>query len=222
MISGLKLFGPNGRVVREFEPAFTTGYEIAAPAAGTRVHRPSLRRPRAPQPHGAARRLGERDALPAARRRTLGRGGSRPAISTRRHAAHRAIRTASGVVQVDERLGADTVTTRFERDALGRIQRRDRRRGQHDQLRPRRPGPGAGSSCTPTRARARPCSTTPATRRRAPTRAARSVATTYDGANRPLTETLTDAAGRVEERVTLSLRRSVAEVPRGSRPRSAS
>ena len=34
VISGLKLFGPNGRVVREFEPAFTTGYEIAAPPAG--------------------------------------------------------------------------------------------------------------------------------------------------------------------------------------------
>src|SRR5206468_466094 len=34
LTSGLKIFGPNGRVVRELEPAFTMGFELEAPEAG--------------------------------------------------------------------------------------------------------------------------------------------------------------------------------------------
>ncbi|HKZ75970.1 MAG TPA: RHS repeat-associated core domain-containing protein, partial [Actinomycetota bacterium] len=118
--SGQKEFGVRGQVVREYDPAFTTGFDLVAPAGRYTQHRYDAlgRAYRSILPDGSVaeqryssftvERWDAEDLDPA----------------SPHHGTPRIDRlTAVGVVEVEERLGARAVVTRFDRDALGRVAR---------------------------------------------------------------------------------------------------
>jgi RHS repeat-associated protein len=199
LTSGLKLFGPNGRVVRELEPVFTEGYELTDPPSSLpfTTHR--------------------YDALGRARQTVLPDGS---ATETRyaplvvehwdaedldpqsRHANTPRIERFNGlgVARVDEQLGSTILSTQFNRDALGRIWQVVDAAGNtttydFDGLGRLRglTHPDAGKTTSVFDDSGNLASTVDA-------RGA-TVSSTYDALNRPLTETLTGAHGQVEDRV---------------------
>jgi RHS repeat-associated protein len=116
--SGLKDFGPLGGVIREYESQFTDGYDIAAPATRFTEHRYDAlgRRTHSLLPDGSASEhrfspfaveLWDAEDLDPA---------------SPHHATPRTERlTALGLVQIEERLGSQTLVTKLGRDPLGRI-----------------------------------------------------------------------------------------------------
>jgi RHS repeat-associated protein len=198
--SGLKIFGPNGRVVREFEPTFTSGFDLVDAPKGLAftAHRYDAlgRQFRSVLPDGTASETryaplrvehwDAEDLDPRSKHKDTPRVEHLNAL---------------GIAQVDEDLGGKILETQFERDALGRITTvldAALNTTTHDfdglgRLRGiTHPDAGkitnvyddAGNLTTRTDARKA------------------TVVTTYDAVNRPTTETLTDAAGKVEETVT--------------------
>jgi RHS repeat-associated protein len=198
--SGLKVFGPNGRVVRELEPSFATGWVLPDSAAGTvfSSHRYDAlgRRTRSVLPDGSASETryapfraehwDAEDLDPAS-----------PHAGTPR-VEHE---SALGTIETDETLGGRLIATSFQRDALGRLAGvvdaagntttyvrdglgRLTSRLHPDAGRTTFVYDDAGNEVLQTDARGA------------------TVATTFDGINRPLTETLTNAAAKVEESVT--------------------
>jgi RHS repeat-associated protein len=199
LTSGLKVFGPNGRVVRELEPTFTTGFALTAPRAGVpfTAHRYDAlgRKRRTVLPDGSATET-RFAPLTVEHWDAEDLDPKSPHVNTPRTERL----NGRGVAQVDERLGELTVSTKFDRDALGRLWR---------------VVDGAGSATTYTfdgldRVRSLVHPDAGETKSvfddagnlltRTDARGATTTAT-YDGLNRPLTETLTGASGRVEERV---------------------
>jgi RHS repeat-associated protein len=200
LTSGLKVFGPGGRVVRELEPAFTTGFALAAPP---------------PRSAFTAHRY---DALGRVDRTVLPDGSAAetrfaPLVTEHwdaedldpksPHANTPRIERSNGagIAQVDERLGATVLSTKLERDALGRIGRvvdaagntttydfdglgRVREVDHPDAGKTTYVYDDAGNLTARTDARGA------------------TVTATHDGINRPVTEALTNAHGEIEERVT--------------------
>jgi RHS repeat-associated protein len=116
--NGQKEFGALGRVVREYEPQFTDGYDLAEPSAKYTAHAYDAlgREVRTVLPDGSVteRRYAPlsveywdaEDLDPAS-----------PHVNTPRTEKLNAL----GVAQVEERLGQRSLVTRFDRDAKGRI-----------------------------------------------------------------------------------------------------
>jgi RHS repeat-associated protein len=200
LTSGLKVFGPGGRVVREFEPAFTTGFALTAPPAGLAftAHRYDAlgRASRTVLPDGSAT---ETRFAPL----SVERWDAEDLDPKSPHANTPRIERSNGagIVQVDERVGSTVLSTKFDRDALGRIWQVVDPAGStttydFDGLGHVRSltHPDAGKT---TNGYDDAGNLTSRTDARGAT-----VTTTHDGINRPLTETLTNAGGEVEERVT--------------------
>jgi RHS repeat-associated protein len=197
--TGVKVFGPGGRIVREIDPFFSTGFGLTQPPAGalfTAYRYDALgRRTRAVLPDGSATET-RYGPLSVEHWDAEDLDPRSPHAGTPR--VERS--TGVGVVEVEERLGETTVTTSFERDGLGRV---------------RRVVDGAGNVTTYDRdgaGRVRAVNHPDAGRseteyddagnaiKRSDARDA-TVLATYDGVNRPLTETLVSAAGVVEQRI---------------------
>jgi RHS repeat-associated protein len=200
LTSGLKVFGPNGRVVRELEPAFTEGFALGAPRASLAftAHRYDAlgRVTRSVLPDGSA---SETRFAPL----VVERWDAEDLDPRSAHAGTPRIERANalGVTQVDERLGQAVITTKFLRDPLGRLHQivdaanntttytfdglgRVRELVHPDAGKTTTTYDDAGNVLTRTDARKA------------------TVTASYDGANRLLTETLTAANGHVEERIT--------------------
>lgn len=199
LTSGLKIFGPNGRVVRELEPAFTMGFELSAPSAGSAftAHRYDAlgRRSRTVLPDGSTTET-RYAPLVVERWDAEDLDPKSPHANTPRVERSNAL----GVVQVDEQLGATILSTRFNRDALGRIWQvvdatgsttsyvfdglgRVRELTHPDAGKTTSVFDDAGNLTSRTDARGA------------------TVTYTFDGINRPLTESLANAKGEVEEKV---------------------
>jgi RHS repeat-associated protein len=199
LTSGVKVFGPGGRIVRELDPFFSTGFDLTQPPAGalfTAYRYDALgRRIRAVLPDGAATET-RHAPLSVAHWDAEDLDPRSPHAGTPRVERM----NGTGVVEVDERLGETTVTTTFERDGLGRIRRivdgagnvttydrdgagRVRAVTHPDAGRTATAYDDAGNVITRTDARGA------------------TVRATYDGVNRPLTETLVSAAGVVEQQI---------------------
>jgi RHS repeat-associated protein len=197
--SGLKIYGPNGRVVREFEPTFTTGFDLPGPPAGlafTAHHYDALgRRDRSVLPDGSATetrygplRVEHWDAEDLDPRS--------PHVNTPRVEHLNAL----GIFQVDENLEQRTIATQFLRDAFGRITRVVDATGSLTSY--AFDGLGRPNALTHPDAGLTTYEYDDAgnlTSRR-DARGATAV-TTYDGVNRPETETLTAAGGHLEEKI---------------------
>jgi RHS repeat-associated protein len=200
LTSGLKVFGPNGRVVRELEPAFTTDFALGATPAGLAftAHRYDAlgRATRTVLPDGA---VTETRFAPL----VVEHWDAEDLDPKSPHANTPRIERSNGrgVVQIDERLGSAVLSTKLDRDALGRIWQVVDAAGnattygfdglsrvvalEH---------PDAGKTTSVYDDAGNLTSRTDA-------RGA-TVTSTHDGVNRPVTETLTNAQGVVEERVT--------------------
>ena len=199
LTSGLKLFGPNGRVVRELEPAFTMGFDLTAPPAGLAftAHRyDSLGRPnRSVLPDGSAT---ENRYAPL----VVEHWDAEDLDPKSPHANTPRVERSNGlgIAQVDEQLGSTILSTKFNRDALGRTWQVVDAAGStttytFDGLGRVRglTHPDAGKTTSLFDDAGNLTSHTDA-------RGA-TVTSTFDGVNRPLTETLTSANGKVEEQV---------------------
>jgi len=116
--SGQKEFGPLGRVVREYEPQFTDGYQLAAPATKHTAHAYDAlgREVRTVLPDGS---ITERRHAPLAIEYWDAEDldPASPHANTPRTERLNAL----GVAQVEERLGQRSLVTRFDRDAKSRI-----------------------------------------------------------------------------------------------------
>lgn len=199
LTSGLKVFGPNGRVVRELEPVFTMGFDLPPPASGIAftAHRyDALGRPsRSVLPDGSAT---ETRYAPL----VVEHWDAEDLDPKSPHANTPRIERSNGlgVTQVDEQLGATIVSTKFNRDTLGRIWQvidaagsattyvfdglgRVRELTHPDAGKTTNVFDDAGNLTSRTDARGA------------------TVTSAFDGINRPLTETLTSAKGEVEEKV---------------------
>jgi RHS repeat-associated protein len=199
LTSGLKMFGPNGRVVREHEPMFTAGFDLTSPKPGLgfTAHRYDAlgRASRSILPDGS---VTETSYAPL----VVEHWDAEDLDPKSPHANTPRVERSNGlgVVQVDEQLGSTILSTRFNRDALGRIWQVVDAAGStttytFDGLGRVRDldHPDAGKT---TSAFDDAGNLTSRTDARGAT-----VASTFDGVNRPLTETLTDAKGGVEERI---------------------
>jgi RHS repeat-associated protein len=209
--SGLKIYGPSGRVVREFEPTFTTGFDLPQPPAGLAftAHRYDAlgRRDRSVLPDGSATetrhgplRVEHWDAEDLDPRSTH---ANTPRVE---HL------NAVGICQVDENLGQRILSTRFLHDGLGRITGVTDAAGNLTSY--AFDGLGRLTALTHPDAGLTKYDFDDAgnlTSRRDARGA--TVVTTYDGVNRPEGETLTDASGRVEEKVAYHYDDPSAEFP---------
>lgn len=198
LTSGLKVFGPGGRVVRELEPTFTTGFSLAAPppVAFTAHRYDALGRVnRTVLPDGSATET-RFAPLVAEYWDAEDLDPKSPHASTPRIERSNGV----GITQVDERLGATVLSTKLDRDTLGRIWRVVDAAGNtttydFDGLGRVRVvnHPDAGKTTNVYDDSGNLTSRTDA-------RGA-AVTATHDGINRPLTETLTNAHGEFEEQV---------------------